>query len=63
MTLELNGFKKKMKIRIRMFEWTRGERPLDRVREVYGFYLGTKSCAYDKDCFGPSDHVYYTVIK
>lgn len=46
-----------------MFEWTRGERPLDRVREVYGFYLGTKSCAYDKDCFGPSDHVYYTVIK
>ena len=41
---------------------TRGERPLDRVREVYGSYLGTKSCAHDKDCFGPSDHGYYTVI-
>ena len=46
-----------------MFEWTRGERPLDRVREVYGSYLGTKSCALDKDCFGPSDHGYYTVVK
>lgn len=35
---------------------TRGKRPLDQVREVYGSYLGTQSYAHDKHRFGPLDH-------